>query len=572
MLKKYLTILCGSLILIFLLTIFLQNKYSAVQAQGMGGGGTTSLTCQLQTQYGPDDKEVKIAATPGNAIPIAGNDNYVYDNTIIPETDPEVVMWAGEIQRYSVLETVPTKTWNASQTWMEEGQNLCGTTLQCGTSCKPPVVSGSCDSSCNISVNGTPQCPKYSGTTSFTVTSNAAGTITWGDGGSDTFNPGPTQFPLAHRYNYPGSYDAVMNCGGQICVKRFNVVCQSGGNPGNTPTPLPTASPTPTGVYLCITPLVCSHPCACNTTSSSFVNAGCSISSSAATNLKGGFGTTAGNADGQSCLPGMVCCQAPNTSNAWLKTKDTSYNDKAALSNPIPTNAAAYDVSDTGPCSNPANSYNCHTINLSGLLSVKGNISLGNGVANYPRWSYGNAAYNYTGEFTPDTFIQYMRARKETVTISDPEDVQTNKVNYINGQQTIYEIDNNGMQGKAPFVLLIDNGDLNFDLANQFNPPNAAMAIIVDGTINIKSTISEMNGIFIANRFDFASDIAQGATTTNSLKMNGNVISLNDVDCLAKRKRTDSTKPTCYFTFDFVNQYMPLWNLFSTRTFSRSST
>lgn len=560
----------------FLITAFIQKKSSIVQAQGLpGGGGGGGLTCTLQKQNGPDDKEVLLNAIPGaGQVGTAGYDGYLYDNRINPENDPETLQFSNTKQRYAVITQPPGSTYTARQIWNEEGENQCATMLQCGTTCKPPIVSGVCDASCNIEIQGNSACPKYGGTASFVGTSSTAGSIAWGDGDTTLFNPGPTSFPLAHKYDYPGNYDAIMNCqnGNQPCVKRYNVICQSGsGNPLYTPTPLPTASPTPTGVYLCVTPLVCSHPCGCNSTSQSFVDAGCSISSSAATNLSGGFGSSAGNSSGQSCLPGMVCCEAPNASNAWFKTKDTSFNDKVALSNPIPTNASEFDVTDTGPCSDPANSYNCHTINLGGLLTSKGNISLGNGVANYPRWSYGNAAYNYTGEFTPDTFIQYMRARKETVTIDDPENVQTNKVNYINGQQTIYEVDNNGMQGKAPFVLLIDNGDLIFELSNQFNPSNTPMAIVVDGTINIKSTIGEMNGIFIANQFDFASDIAEGATTTQELKINGNVISLNDSNCLAKRKRTQSTKPSCFFTFDFVNQYMPLWSLFSTRTFSRSS-
>ena len=173
--------------------------------------------------------------------------------------------------------------------------------------------------------------------------------------------------------------------------------------------------------------------------------------------------------------------------------------------------------------------------------------------------------------FTPATFIQYMKARKDTVVINDVQNVVTNKVNYINGFDIVTEIDNNGMQGAAPFVLLVDAGPLRFDVASQFNPSNQPMAIVVNGTIQIKSSISQMNGIFIANDFDFAYDTAQGQYDTESLFINGNIISMNNVNCLEKRKRSDETAPTCFFTFDFVNQYLPLINLFSIRTFSRSS-
>jgi hypothetical protein len=508
----------------------------------------------------------------GTSTPVAGSDGYVYDNPVNPESDPEVVQFINRPQRYAVISQPPNATYTATQTWQDEGQNLCPSLLTCATACKPPIVSGTCDSSCNINLTNGQSCPKYGGNTSFTVNTNGStSSVNWGDGGTSSAVPPPNDYPLAHRYSNPGNYDVIVNCGLQQCIKRYQVVCQNGGSPGNTPTPLPTASPTPTGVYLCVTPLVCSHPCGCNNTSLPYAAAGCTISSSAATNVNGAFSNSVGSGSGQACMPGMICCQPPSSTSAWFKTKNASYHEKGPLSNPIPTNAVAFDSSDTGPCSGASNTYNCHTINSSGVLTAEGTINLSQGVSNFPRWSYGNSNYNFLGEFTPDTFIQYMKARKNTVTITDPEDVQTNKVNYISGGQVVYEIDNNGMQGKAPFLLLIDNGDLTFDLSNKFNPTNGAMAIIVDGTINIKSTMSEMNGIFIANRFDFAYDIAQGSYTSQELLVNGNIIALNDVDCLAKRRRTLATKPTCFFTFDFVNQYVPLWSLFSTRTFSRSS-
>jgi hypothetical protein len=192
-------------------------------------------------------------------------------------------------------------------------------------------------------------------------------------------------------------------------------------------------------------------------------------------------------------------------------------------------------------------------------------------VPNNQLWTLGNSTYRKDTQFTPDGYIQYLRSRKETVSISDPENVQRDKVNYLSGNETISVIDDNGMQGKAPFVLLLDNGSLRFDLSNKFNSSNKPMVIVVDGTIEFKSSMTEVNGIFIAKNFDFGYDVADGTYSTNTFLLNGNIISLNDSDCTEKRRRTDQTKPTCFFTFDFVNQYIPVLNLFSTKTYRRAS-
>ena len=564
---------------ILFMLIFLVLPFVFSQVNSRVYAHATGLN-HLQCGYGTTPQVDNIQAdiqyhNLAGVIPTAAWDGYIYDNGPTdpiavrhPTGPPGTQLWIG------VISQPPAATYTAKQFSFESPTLTCNYVIQCKSNCDPVYKSGACDNSCNIDVVGV-SCPRYNGNYAYAVkTGGDATTINWNDGGpNDILEAQPTDQTVYHTFRNAGKYDVLVYCGARTCHARFNATCQGQGG-FQTPTPLPTASPTPTGYYPCITPLVCAHPCVCNQGVSSYVAGDCSNRNSTETSgYKGGYGTTAGNTEGAACAPGLVCCQPQTSSSAWFKTKDASYHEQGLLDNNIPSNASPFNGSDLGLCkATEPGSLACHGINFPGLLSAQGNITLGSGVANFNLWSYGDASYLYAREFTPDTIIQYMRARRETVTIADPEQVLTNKVNYIDGAQTILEIDNNGMQGSSPFVLLVDNGDLLFDLAAQFNPSNAPMAIIVDGTIRFKSSIKEVNGIFIANDFDFAFDTPPGSTNNNDLWINGNIISMNDVNCIEKRVRTDdNTKPSCFFTLDFVNQYLPLLNLFSTRTFSRSS-
>lgn len=496
-------------------------------------------------------------------------------NHLIPAETPYPVA-------YKVITSPTQTTYTATQN--NTGSSLsCGFTIDCVNACTPPTESGVCDASCDIDLNYAQACPRYGENFTWDITTNASETILfWDDTTVDTLDnanaPTPGVVSVTKSLPYPGYYDVMVKCGTQTCHKRYNAVCQSVGASTPTPSPFSTATPTPTSApAACAGGRACSHPCSCAQNSQAYINAGCAGGDGfvADANFGGGFGSTSGTAEGNACAPGLVCCTpADEAADSWVKIKGSSYHDEGMLINNIPANAEEFSVSDTGAChpSDP-NSFACHVIgDDAGLVTAEGTIDLGTGsVENDLLWAYGDQGYNLLREFNPNTFIQYSLSRRETVTITDPEDVEKDKVNYLNGNNTIQTIDDNGMQGKTPFILLVDNGDLQFDLANKFNSSNSPMVIVVDGTIDFKSTLSEVNGIFIANDFDFAYDISEGNSTTQELLVNGGLISMNDVNCAEKRVRTNAKKPSCFFTFDFVNQYLEVLDLFSTRTFSRTS-
>ena len=148
---------------------------------------------------------------------------------------------------------------------------------------------------------------------------------------------------------------------------------------------------------------------------------------------------------------------------------------------------------------------------------------------------------------TGGVFVDYIKSRKQYVTITDTNgngiiesgELISNKINMITGNFTV---DSPSIQSKSPFLLVVI-GDVT--ITGNINPPAKSMAIITTGAIKINSTVTELNGIFIANSVDFASDIIPGNTTANTLKITGNLISLTNTDT-NKRKRDDIQKPSLY--------------------------
>lgn len=407
------------------------------------------LVCTNMTTPQQDMVQLDIRThLKSGAIPTGANDGYIYND---PPEDPRGAVHPtedpGTQVLYRVISQAPSAAYIASQKINGESDLTCNIDLTCKDTCDIPAESGRCDSGCNITLQ-TGSCPQYNKSASFDVyTGNTDTFIRWDDGSTNTMvTPQPSPQTKSHTFTNPGKYDVTVRCASQVCHKRFNVACQDGAaNP--TLTPLPTT--TPAGGTSCMSPLRCSHPCSCDPSSTSYTNAHCDQLESTY-DYSSGYGSSQGTTDGMACSPGLVCCKpAQATSKAWYKTKDVDFHELGGLANSIPSNATAFNATDAGDC-NPddGNALNCHIIGKGGLVSANGGINLGMSVSNKNIWRLGSSTYRKDTQMTPDSYIQYLRSRKETVNIDDPEDVQNDKVNYLSGDQTIYVIDDNGMQGK----------------------------------------------------------------------------------------------------------------------------
>src|SRR3989338_6946308 len=545
---------------------------------------------QIQLQRGPGKT---YTCGPGNYFNIGkGGPNQ-------PQTECDnlaagVAVPVGGQYKYNQLSGGFQRVYTPIANLLENGDDprnfTCNITLGCQQSCVPPQVIGICDLNCNFAIiPSSLQCLQYGGAQSFDITIVGPGTgvMSWDDGKQDT--PVEDGSPVAHTYDNAGVYDIRLNCnqGGQLCSKRVNVLCQQCGGGGPTPTPLPTATPTPTGGASCAPGLQCMDPCACNTNSAAYQQScpngpGSAIGSKKGKQLAKGDKAVLGTqlaqavggapgsiADGGACGPGLVCCQAAPSigTDPWWKVKDGAFHKLGNLVDPIPDpdNADPFDNNDDGLCdqTDPL-SITCLNINQPGVVSAHGFIDTAHAPISYRGWKLENGNYNLNNVMTPTAFRDYVIARKTYVQINDFSEMQNDTVNYIVGD---YTINNNGHQGKSNFILIID-GNLTVDQNNQFNPSNKPMGFVVTGKMSIRSNVEEMNGIYIAQDVDFASDILPGNTTENELKVDGNLVSFTESECTEKRQRTDNNnKPSCFFVHNIVDHYLPLMDMLSVRTY-----
>ena len=246
----------------------------------------------------------------------------------------------------------------------------------------------------------------------------------------------------------------------------------------------------------------------------------------------------------------------------WYKLKDVSLQKRGRLQNPIPATILPFDSDDTNQRS--------LIVGEAGIVSADQTITVGTGTVSSRDWQKEN--YTAIGRLTPQLFLDYVKARKQYVTVTDANgngsidgpELTRDAINIVSGNFGL--IDNAGIQGKAPFVLIVQgNVTININGNNVFNPPEKAVAILSTGTLKINSHHTEINGIFITNGVDFADDLPPGQWTTNPLKINGNLFSLTPVD-VTKRQVADISKPSI-FLVNRLYLHLGLWNLLSTRNY-----
>jgi hypothetical protein len=235
---------------------------------------TNHLVCTNITTPEDDIAQVDIRThLKSGAVPTGASDGYTYND---PPADPRGAVHPtedpGTRVLYRIISQPPSSTYTANQQINGESDLSCDITLTCKDSCDVPIQSGSCNDGCNINLQNM-SCPQYNKSTTFQVYSGNTDTeIRWDDGSSNTLvTPQVSPQNKNHTFVNPGKYDVTVRCASQVCHKRFNVVCQNG-SVSVTPTPLPTSTPTPGSNSLCMSPMQCSHPCGCDTGSTSFTD------------------------------------------------------------------------------------------------------------------------------------------------------------------------------------------------------------------------------------------------------------------------------------------------------------
>lgn len=150
-------------------------------------------------------------------------------------------------------------------------------------------------------------------------------------------------------------------------------------------------------------------------------------------------------------------------------------------------------------------------------------------------WSKEN--YSYDQLMTPTGWFSYIKSRKKFTTVTGLNEITKDGIYYYNGDLSV-------SQAPAFNVVLVVNGTATItDNLTQ----TSGFALVATGQINIDSSVTQINGIFVTPNFDTG-----GATA--GLKVVGNISAAtmnNDRDL------TDNSKPSVFILFD-PNTYLKL--------------
>jgi len=233
----------------------------------------------------------------------------------------------------------------------------------------------------------------------------------------------------------------------------------------------------------------------------------------------------------------------------WFKLRDASLVGNISINSPIPASPLTpYDVDD------PGNRYllDNSTGNIPGVATGQ-NISIGGAVVSSKGWKA--TGKSYSPQLTVSKFIDYVRSKKKdmVVEITQFNQAQQNKINILSGNVTLTEGE---LASKRPLVLIVV-GDVMLSGAT-VNPSNQQQIIMSTGEIAFNTSVSQANGLYIADGIDF------GITANQGIKIIGNLIAQSSFS--NARQWSNGKRPGLFIVFD-PSHYLGLLNMFSTITY-----
>jgi hypothetical protein len=226
----------------------------------------------------------------------------------------------------------------------------------------------------------------------------------------------------------------------------------------------------------------------------------------------------------------------------WYKLSNTSLHKQNSIFNYFPDPVEKFDNDDTTDA--------FLVVKNGGLVTAGGAIDFGPHPGQVTARDWERSGYvkqvNYLDNLS--SFIGYVRARKKFNSITDLDGMKSNAIQVVAGNITI---DNPSQFNVDNAVLLVD-GDITIGPmpGNKLNASGKSIAIIATGTIYIHSSVTDIHAILIANAVDIASDLASPSTSTNELKITGNLISNTAINGPLKRERTNHLQPSLFVVFD----------------------
>ncbi len=244
-----------------------------------------------------------------------------------------------------------------------------------------------------------------------------------------------------------------------------------------------------------------------------------------------------------------------STSASYYKVKNGSYQSHAGASSLFPGTIAPFDSDDYNEKSlligDSAGQYD-----QVGAFTSAGAAALGNGTSSQKGWA--SESYSPSTPLDYSRFTDYMRSRKEYQTITNIYQLTGTKLNVYTGDMIIDDT-NKGIFNTAHIVLLV-NGTVSFN-TTEFKP--AKNTAIIAKRINFYSGstfVTEADGIFVGDTIDLG-------TSTDPLKIVGNLSSTGDPIDSTKRARVNKQQPSLFIVFK-PDGFMTMLEQLSTRAYS----
>ncbi len=258
-----------------------------------------------------------------------------------------------------------------------------------------------------------------------------------------------------------------------------------------------------------------------------------------------------------------------NPGLTFMKIKNTSIVAHGGLSSPFPVFTTLFD---------PTDDYN-NDGNFLIIGDDSGHIGgVGTGVFGAsPSWGNAFVSRKSTPPYPPgqnwttnnyftatpfnyQRFIEYVKTRKSYQTITNLNQLSSDKINVWDGGVSGPLVINNAAHFNSKNVTLIVLGTVSISTAN-FTPAQPSSTAIIADQINFydgAQMVNEAQGVFVANRIDFG-------TSDEPLKIVGNLASTSNPVNIT-RVRVDNRKPSLFIAFD-VDQYINLLPYISTATY-----
>jgi hypothetical protein len=220
----------------------------------------------------------------------------------------------------------------------------------------------------------------------------------------------------------------------------------------------------------------------------------------------------------------------------WAKLNNLSFSGNGVLNNGTPSIVTAFDSEDS---SSPY-----FIIDGNGQAGVTSASSFTPTDMQTSANNWNVTSYTRQVGFTPSTFLDYVKSRKDYTTITDLTEIAQKGIYYVNGNITI---SNN--PPAFDFVLLV-NGTATIDLpSGDFNKQSVTTAskaiAILANNITIGNNMANAYGIFVTNAssgiFDTGTNAALG------LKVRGNISAGTITN---NRTNSDTSKPSIFVVQD----------------------